>query len=133
MTEPTQRELQTLVDREVIYCASHLIHELGKVITSLCVDDCVALECLQGGYAQCPDCFDGSCGDCNEGEVLIEVFEHWIISDWLAKRLEQLGEIVCYDFMGLTIWGRQCSGQSIMLDNVITEVWKDLQRVCEAA
>lgn len=53
-----------------------------------------------------------------------EVLEHWIVSDWLAGKLDAHGEIVDYDFMGLTVWGRTTSGQSISLDYVINEIAK---------
>lgn len=48
-----------------------------------------------------------------------EVYEHWIVSDWLARKLVDHCEIVENDFHGLTIWGRTCTGQAIALDRVI--------------
>lgn len=56
-----------------------------------------------------------------------EVFEFWLISDWLARKLEAKGEIITFDFYGLTIWGRTTTGQSISLDNVISEIFTELQ------
>lgn len=32
-----------------------------------------------------------------------EIFEHWIVSDWLAEKLEAEGERINRDFAGLTI------------------------------
>ena len=55
-----------------------------------------------------------------------EIFEHWIVSDFLAKRLEAYGELVNYDFYGLTIWGRSTTGQSISMDSVIQKIKIDL-------
>lgn len=60
----------------------------------------------------------------------VEALEHWIISDWLARWLEDKGEMITFDFMGLTIWGRTCSGQAIYCDGVIEEIVKDLERKC---
>lgn len=51
-----------------------------------------------------------------------EALEHWIVSDWLAHKLEEWGQLVTLDFLGLTIWGRTCSGQAIYLDHVIQEI-----------
>ena len=51
-----------------------------------------------------------------------EVYEHWIVSDWLARKLEKRGEVVEQDFHGLTIWGRCCTGQAILLDHVIQQI-----------
>ena len=55
-----------------------------------------------------------------------EALEHWIVSDWLADKLEAYGELTTKDFLGLTIWGRTCSGQAIMLDWVISKICNDL-------
>lgn len=49
----------------------------------------------------------------------VEVCEHWIVSDWLARKLEGKGEKVDRDFAGLTIWARTTTGQAICLDGVI--------------
>lgn len=57
-----------------------------------------------------------------------EVFEHWIISSWLGKKLTQYDEIVgeVFDF---TIWGRCTTGQAICLDRCFQEIafelWSD--------
>lgn len=57
----------------------------------------------------------------------VEAYEHWIVSDWLADKLEERGEMILRDFLGLTIWGRTCSGQAIMLDGVICDIYDALQ------
>ncbi len=55
-----------------------------------------------------------------------EVFEHWIVSDWLADKLEAKGEKVDRDFAGLIIWARTTTGQAISQDWVIEQIAKDL-------
>jgi hypothetical protein len=57
-----------------------------------------------------------------------EALEHWIVSNWLAARLEERGEMIERNFYGLTIWGRQCSGQSILLDGVICDIYDELHK-----
>ena len=59
-------------------------------------------------------------------EITSEALEHWIVSDWLADRLEEKGEMILKDFLGLTIWGRTTSGQAISIDNVIEEIVIDM-------
>lgn len=54
-----------------------------------------------------------------------EVFEHWIVTDWLANKLEARGHVTG-EIMGLTIWGRPTTGQSISMDHVIQEIYKEL-------
>ena len=51
-----------------------------------------------------------------------EMFEHWIVSDWLADHLEALGEKVDKDFAGLTVWARTTTGQCIAMDSVIEAI-----------
>ena len=50
-----------------------------------------------------------------------DVYEHYIISGWLAARLRERGEVTG-DLCGMTIWGRCCTGQAICLDHVIQEI-----------
>ena len=51
-----------------------------------------------------------------------EAYEHWIISDWLGRQLKDQGEMV-EDIHSLTIWGRCTTGQAIMLDHVICNIF----------
>lgn len=55
-----------------------------------------------------------------------EVFEHWIVSDWLADRLAEKGEKVDKDFAGLTVWARTTTGQAIASDWVIEQIVAEL-------
>lgn len=55
-----------------------------------------------------------------------EVFEHWIVSDWLADRLATKGEKVDKYFAGLTVWARTTTGRAIYADSVIEEITKEL-------
>ncbi|QIG74365.1 hypothetical protein EVC08_053 [Rhizobium phage RHph_N65] len=55
-----------------------------------------------------------------------EVFEHWIVSDWLADKLAEKGEKVDKDFAGMTVWARTTSGQGIAADSVIQAIAADL-------
>lgn len=54
-----------------------------------------------------------------------EVYEHWVVSDWLGRKLREQGEVVG-EFCGLTVWGRCCTGQAISLDGVIERIWRSL-------
>lgn len=134
-----QRQVGAFVDREVILCVSVLVSELGKVEAIANEED---YHALHGGIVACEDCdgegnvFDtylrshdspGRCNECDGGEVTQEVFEHWVVTDWLAMHLRARGEVVG-EFMGLTIWGRQCTGQAIMLDSVIRDIWIEVMK-----
>ena len=68
---------------------------------------------------------------CEENELepqQTEIYEHWIVSEWLAGRLEERGEVVERDFYGMTVWGRACTGQAILLDDVICSIYDELHR-----
>lgn len=57
-----------------------------------------------------------------------EVYEHWIVSDWLADKLAEKGEKVDKDFAGMTVWARTTTGQAIYTDSVIEEILADLNK-----
>ena len=70
----------------------------------------------------------GFCSDHNLEPHRNEAYEHWIVSNWLAGKLESAGEIVCRDFLGLTVWGRCTTGQSIAIDGVICDIYDALHK-----
>lgn len=59
----------------------------------------------------------------------VEAYEHWIVSDWLASKLESKGEMVSTDIFGLTVWGRTTTGQAILLDRVICDIYDEMMAV----
>ena len=160
-----QRIKSKFVEREVIYCVSHLVSELARMpipteseyyeedIIDICqqpdyeaaveyADDLhVIYSNYLAGYVwvyrvdhSISEPFDTELEayqDCvyeNDLEYdYIEAYEHWIVSDYLAKKLEERGEMVSYDLFGLTIWGRCTSGQSIMLDDVISRICEEME------
>ena len=56
-----------------------------------------------------------------------EIYEYWLVSTWLAGKLIEKGECVNEDWHGLVVWGRQCTGQAILLDGVISEICNELE------
>lgn len=56
----------------------------------------------------------------------VEAYEHWIVSNWLASKLEEKGEMVCDDILGMVVWGRKTTGQSIALDYVMEQIAVEL-------
>ena len=57
----------------------------------------------------------------DNGSDVNEIFEHWVVSDWLQRQLENLEEpLLKTDYQ--TWWGRTCTGQAIKLDNNIQEL-----------
>jgi hypothetical protein len=54
-----------------------------------------------------------------------EVFEYWLVSSDLARDLKARGEVIIDQYL-CDIWGRQTSGQAILLDHVISQICIDL-------
>ena len=51
-----------------------------------------------------------------------EALEHWIVSDWLADKLEDHDAMICRDVFGFNIWGRAETGQSLTMDNDLLKI-----------
>ena len=47
-----------------------------------------------------------------------EIYQWFSCSDWLIRALEEKGECT----LDSEFWGRQCCGQSVVLDNVMQEI-----------
>ncbi|WEJ60220.1 hypothetical protein [Devosia sp. FJ2-5-3] len=74
-----------------------------------------------------PDTDEGKDEDLRAEDVVdephyMEIYEHWIVSDWLADQLAAKGEKVDKDFAGLTIWARTTTGQAVYADHVIEQI-----------
>ncbi|MCH9735567.1 MAG: hypothetical protein K0U78_13610 [Actinomycetia bacterium] len=60
--------------------------------------------------------------DAEEDPIAQEVFQHWLVSDWLAEKLEAIGAPIARDVLGLNIWGRTECGQSLHYDHHLNQV-----------
>ena len=165
----TNISIQDLIQREVIYSVSSLVHTLTKenkleeeqaieLWTGPIDYDAAKYELQQEGDTTfkylCPEDNEyywgiktdhsvwridpihnveetaiyewfeiyGSCLD----DYRQEIFEHWIVTNWLADKLEAQGETVVKDFYGLTIYCRPCTGQALHCDWVIQTIYNDL-------
>ena len=99
----TQDNCRRLVDEHVHHNVSYLVQELSK--DEKYSNDLMEVQ-VQFNDEDYPD----------------EALEHWLVSNWLAERLREEGEMVI-DFMDLTIWGRTTSGQAIYIDSVIEDIY----------
>lgn len=137
---------QDLVQREVIYCVSQLVYEIaGKEpgcelmyplpdYESAALDAGITKSKLNDGKwintksdEFCFDTAQEACEDAGIEPYEREIFEHWIISNWLADKLAEKGERVDKDFFGLVVWGRTTTGQAIYLDSVIEEIAAEMK------
>lgn len=81
----------------------------------------LALEHVEAEY----NGWEDFCRDQSIEPERSEVCEHWIVDNWFAGKLEAKGHPIARDFLGMTIWGRPTTGQSISLDSVILEIARD--------
>ena len=122
----TQREVTEFVAREVYVNQTSLVDELlSTENVEVSWDEVVNLEyteaeLLENGYSQ--DQIDT--GDAQSAK---EIMEWWVVSDRLADKLEERGEPILKSDFG-TWWGRCCSGQAIMLDAVIEDIYSSLNK-----
>lgn len=149
-----QRAVSDFVQCEVVLCVSTLVSNLASL--DLPADDQETIYELfsaspdyeaaatDNGWEAAPDGgfrepATGSISTADSWEALCdeqdidaddyrrEVFEHWVISRWLADRLRARGETVAEDLMGLgPIWGRTTTGQSVAMDEVICDIYDEL-------
>lgn len=61
----------------------------------------------------------------DDSDYFEEALEFWIVSDYLAKKLSEKGELVT-EIFDFHIWGRTTSGQAIVLDSVMQEIAESL-------
>jgi hypothetical protein len=54
-----------------------------------------------------------------------DIMQWFIVSNWLAGKLEAIGEPVLHTD-SCTLWGRTCCGQSIELDGTIQKIYRNL-------
>ena len=128
--------IDQLVQREVIYCVSSLVSELAKSekysddLAPVLYGDDWQSAAIDNGWNKetMPEISaENYCRDADIDTYQLEFYEHWIVSSWLADKLEAHGEKVVRDFFGIgAIWGRQCTGQAIALDSVIEDIHQEL-------
>ncbi len=148
-TEPTQQELDQFVRINIGWCQSSLVEELlsREIVSYDEIENFYEYKCHECG-ASGQEQFDSEalsedfdakykymCKDCKfefefetepESEPQ-EIFEWWLIDDWMSEKLRGLGEPVLVSDFG-TWWGRTCSGQAISMDNVITRLYVSLNQ-----
>ena len=54
-----------------------------------------------------------------------EIYEWWLVTSWMANKLEEQGQTVT-EWHNLHIWGRETTGQAILLDGVISRICSEM-------
>ena len=58
-----------------------------------------------------------------EPDFFREPFEFYIVSDYFAARLKERNALVT-DHWNFSIWGRETTGQNIILDYIFQDIWQ---------
>ena len=97
-------QVKRIIDKEILLLANELASALGEDMT----------DAWENSYDE-------------DTEEYVEVFQYYIVTDWLAEKLVNIGEPVCRDIHGINFWGRTCCGQAIEADGTIQKIVEALQ------
>ncbi len=121
----TQKELSDFVNNEVYINQSMLIYLLLEKnifsyedIENFCKTD---KELEYSGYNK-----ENIKEIRDRGEDNKEIFEWWLVSDFLLEKLSNKKEPILRTDYG-NWWGRTCTGQAIYLDGIIEDIYKDFK------
>lgn len=117
--EPSHEMLQTFANQYVISCQTALVEKLLENGTFE-IEEVENLyhskeEMLEQGYSE----------EESEDPTPQEIYEWWLVDNWLAEQLEKHNEPLIKNDYG-TWWGRTCTGQSVALDSVIKTIFVEL-------
>ena len=91
----------------------------GKLLSpAICVRCDCEFSFLDSETGECENCYE-------ETQVPQEIFEWWLVSKWLGRKLLMEGAPIIDNGYG-TWWGRITTGQAISLDDVINSIYDDL-------
>jgi hypothetical protein len=137
-TNTREQEIDNFISKEIYACQTALIDEVlksqlfivddienlyrpfdGKLLSpAICVKCNCEFSFLDSETGQCKDCYE----DTEESQ---EIFEWWLVSPWLGRKLLIEGEPVIDNGYG-TWWGRTITGQAISLDDVMQTIYDDI-------
>jgi hypothetical protein len=86
----------------------------------------VCFECVED--APGTRVVDDLCEDCwNQDSHFQEIYEWWLVSPWMLRRLSEHNEpVVDLRDFNLNLWGRTTTGQGWSLDDVLIRIYLDI-------
>lgn len=116
------REFREWIDRNILANVTELMSELYS--DDRHIDD--LLDSCQNYYwcHEC-ECSSESCTNSNHEHEPQESLEYYLVDERLWRHLRDIGETV-YDYLGLKVWGRTCTGQHISLDYPLQQIYERL-------
>lgn len=102
--------------------------ECGNTLKECTPEELEKLELNEGAVicSSCGNTFGESClGSEIESEPQ-QIFEWWIVTEYLYRKLKEKGEPVL-EWGNNYYWGRTCTGQVILLDSVISDICEEME------
>lgn len=121
-----QQKLREFVNKEVLICQTMLVEKLLEC-EIVPYDDMVNMQKTDEEMLKEYGTKEAVESAKENGEDEQEIFEWWVVSEWLLGKLEAQGEPVLHTDFG-DWWGRGCTGQAILLDGVIEQVYDDTMK-----
>lgn len=135
-----EHEVDSFICREIYACQSALIEEAlkqhifsvdeienlyrpfdGKLLSpTICARCHCEFSFLDSETGQCEGCYE-------ETQEPQEIFEWWLVSPWLGRKLLMEGEPIIDNSYGVW-WGRCTTGQAISMDHIINVIYDDIMR-----
>jgi len=116
LNESPKKEGEMLYDFLKRVCAARLAYIYLKN-EILCCQSATVNDLVVNEIIDLDDCVNTPDSECWWDEI----YEWWIVTPWLAKKLEAHGHTVLQG-LDCVYWGRQCTGQSIILDRVLQNI-----------
>lgn len=135
----TQQQREDFVAREIFVNQTTLVEEMlrTKVLSvdeiynlyrefdglllqpSTCVSCASDEPCLDSDTGLCESCY-------NKQNSPQQIYEWWLVSPWLGKKLILEGVPVIESTYSIW-WGRTTTGQAVVNDEVIVDIYSELQ------
>src|SRR5271155_3974197 len=136
--QTNKQEIDSFVCREIYACQTSLIEEALKqqiftvddiynlyrefdaqlLSPNTCIKCQIEFSALDSETGECEACFEAN-------QLPQKIFEWWLVSPWLGKKLLLEGDPVIDNGYGVW-WGRTTTGQAISLDDVISKIFTDI-------
>ena len=126
--------VERLINREILTLANSLFNKL------IDDSDCILFDYIENLYVKfspdgkprkCTECGEvqvvndmDSCSDCFDSPMH-EVFQWFIVSEFLYERLQEVGEVVC-QVEDVNFWGRTSYGIGLEYDYCLKKIATDI-------
>ena len=132
MLNDQSKEAQDFLTKHVHARANMLISDiLNNLDVNWHITDCAWYEdlFLQPQEQDEEDYLSNSDDYFSEKEVKYrQPYEFWIVSDYFASKLKENNQLLT-DHWGFWIWGRETTGQSILIDYIFQKIYNDFKTI----